>query len=336
MCLGGGKSARASVDYLRDNGISDKVTYVVDDEYLRPGDNCMPLSEYLAKYADKSVMICGFFSYKVYLQKKEQYGNILKHLYYFNMTVMDTIRIRWDAEEAKRRQSDYEKTYNMLSDEKSKQVMELYLRAAVNGEFDRLYTECHEEPQYFNEVTASAEVETLVDCGAYDGDSIYDFINVFPDYKRIYAIEPDSLNLEKLNNRIANEKIHDVVVIPKGVYKESTTLHFSSDNTSSHMDDMGDICVPTIALDELLRGCDNRIFIKMDIEGSEMDALEGAAHTITTKHPCLAICVYHKESDLIFIPQYIASLVESNTYDYYIRFHGLQLTELVFYAVPRN
>lgn len=67
-----------------------------------------------------------------------------------------------------------------------------------------------------------------------------------------------------------------------------------------------------------------------------MDALAGAAKTIAANYPCLTICVYHKEDDLIKIPQYIDSLVEPGTYDYYLRFHGLGLAGLVFYAVSHN
>ena len=67
-----------------------------------------------------------------------------------------------------------------------------------------------------------------------------------------------------------------------------------------------------------------------------MDALEGNAKTIARKHLCLAVCVYHREDDLINIPRYIDSLVEPEMYDYYLRFHGLGLAELVFYAIPHN
>jgi hypothetical protein len=66
------------------------------------------------------------------------------------------------------------------------------------------------------------------------------------------------------------------------------------------------------------------------------EALKGAAEIISTKKPALAICVYHREDDLARIPQYIDSLVERGTYDYYLRFHGIDLVELVFYAVPKK
>lgn len=82
--------------------------------------------------------------------------------------------------------------------------------------------------------------------------------------------------------------------------------------------------------------CNDKIFIKTDIEGNKADALKGAADTIASKHPCLAIYVYHKETDLIKILQYIESLVETDTYNYFLKFYGSNLAELIFYAVPQN
>lgn len=324
-------------DYLRENGIQDKITYVVDDEYLKPEDHFLPLSEYLTSYADHSAMVFGFYNYKIICKKRETYGDRIKHLYDFHLTALNDRRLKWDRREAESRLPEFNKTYEMLNDEKSRRTMELYLRAAVNGEFDKLYKECHEDFAYFNNVTESLKIETLVDCGAFDGDSIHDFVSVFEDYNRIYAIEPDSRNLEKLCDRIEREKIRNVIVVPKGVYRESTTLYFSSDgNSASHMDERGDAAISAIRLDQLLGDCHGRTFIKMDIEGSEMDALVGVSQTISRIHPCLAICVYHKETDLIEIPQYIESIAGQGVYEYYLRFHGLDLAELVFYAVPRE
>lgn len=333
---GGGTAGRNITTYLRENGIDTAVTYVVDEEYKKQDDDFIHISEYLEKHSQDSVMIFGFYNYKIINKKKEEYRKRIKYLYDLHFTMINDTRLKWDKFDTVSRLPEFEETYEMLSDDKSRETMELYLRAAVNGEFDNLYRKCHEDIAYFNEVTANTEIEVLVDCGAYDGDSIHDFVNSFENYKQIYAIEPDAQNRKKLNDRVNEENIHDVVVFPKGVYKETTVLHFSSNgNSASHMDEEGDILVSVMALDELLSDCNDRLFIKMDIEGSEMDALTGAAETIAKKHPCLAICVYHKETDMIDIPQYINSIVEDGTYNYYIRFHGLDLAELVFYAVPR-
>jgi hypothetical protein len=83
--------------------------------------------------------------------------------------------------------------------------------------------------------------------------------------------------------------------------------------------------------DELVNETGN-IFIKMDIEGSEMEALKGAASTIRTKKPRLAISVYHKPEDIITIPAFLQNLVPE--YKFYLRHDCLvNLTETVLYAI---
>jgi hypothetical protein len=59
------------------------------------------------------------------------------------------------------------------------------------------------------------------------------------------------------------------------------------------------------------------IFIKMDIEGSEMEALKGAASTIKNRKPCLAISVYHKPEGIVTIPAFLQNLVPE--YKFYLR-----------------
>lgn len=70
----------------------------------------------------------------------------------------------------------------------------------------------------------------------------------------------------------------------------------------------------------------------MDIEGSELKALEGAKATIMKNHPRLAICIYHKPMDVIEIPFYIQKLVPE--YKFYIRHYASNMWETVLYAIP--
>ena len=74
----------------------------------------------------------------------------------------------------------------------------------------------------------------------------------------------------------------------------------------------------------------------MDIEGSEAEALRGAAAAIRSHRPALAICVYHRPDDLLVIPELIEELAGSGAYRYYLRLHdeSFLLNELVLYAIP--
>ena len=334
--MGGRTYGSYVLSFLRANGFQGEVQYVVDDAYKKKNDGCIPFSAYLESWADKSVMIFGFHNYRQVREKYEAYRGQIRYLYDFRVNCVQGKLLRWNRDEAVNRLSNYNRTYDMLADEFSRRTMELYLRAAVNGEFDELFDVCYQEPAYFNEVTGDYPADVLVDCGAFDGDDIYDFVKAFPQYQRIYALEPDEKNICRLKENMQQDGIENVFPINKGVYKETTTLHFSADHgEASHLSDTGEAAIPVLALDELLENCTDNIFIKMDIEGSEMDALTGAKEIISKKHPCLAICVYHKEDDLITIPEYIDSLVEKGTYDYFLRFHGQSISELVFYAVPQ-
>ena len=126
-------------------------------------------------------------------------------------------------------------------------------------------------------------------------------------------------------------------IIDKGVWVETKTLYFRSEGkSSSAISDEGDVSIDVIKLDDMYEKFTKNSLIKMDIEGSELEALKGAEKVIREISPALTICVYHKREDLITIPQYIDSLVVPGTYDYYVGYQGLDLAEFVFYALPRN
>lgn len=73
------------------------------------------------------------------------------------------------------------------------------------------------------------------------------------------------------------------------------------------------------------------IFEKMDVEGSELKALEGAERTIRINKPRLAICIYHKRMEVLEIATYLLELVLE--YKFYIRHYCSNMWETVLYAV---
>jgi hypothetical protein len=93
----------------------------------------------------------------------------------------------------------------------------------------------------------------------------------------------------------------------------------------------GSTVVDCLRLDDLLAE-ERPTYIKMDIEGFELEALAGAQRIIGTHHPILAICSYHKQNDLWDVPLAIYDLWPG--YQFFLRLHEPDGWQLVTYAVP--
>jgi FkbM family methyltransferase len=194
-------------------------------------------------------------------------------------------------------------------------------------------------PQYFaDDLFALDSEEFFVDCGAYDGDTIREFVRRRgSDFAGIRAYEPDGTNSRRLLEYIArlDESIRDrITVSAAAVGGRYETVRFASEGTvASRVDGDGTVQVQSVPLDGDLAGR-RPTFIKMDIEGSEMEALGGATESIRAGRPVLAICVYHKPDDLRQVPLFIDSL--SRAYRFFLRAHDEEGWDLVCYAVPAD
>lgn len=334
---GCGSYSKIVIEYLKSIGIESTPTYIIDDAYYNDSKkNVTSFSRFLVENASDAVVVFGFYNYELVKEKKEKYINIIYKMYDFHFGVVNDKRIEWNIQLAKEREREYKKTYDLLSDDVSKKIMQAYLDAAIVGDFEELY-QYRSVPSYFNDITNEIFIDTLVDCGAYDGDSIHDYILNHTEYKRILAFEPDPDNVKKIRDREIKEGIHDLSVVTAGVYSYDGKLFFNAKGESnSHLSSEGDVEVTVTTIDNYIDIISEHSLIKMDIEGSELEALKGAQESIKRSHPVLTICVYHKEEDLIEIPQYIYSLVGDDIYNFHLGFHGTDLAELVLYAIPKR
>lgn len=193
----------------------------------------------------------------------------------------------------------------------------------------------HCDNQYFDLLKhKTGKREIFVDGGCYDGSSTYDFVKwCNGEYDKIYAFEPDPKLLDNCEKNIKSWGFDNITIVNKGLYSYEGELRFFSNGTAGKIQDDGDIVVPVIDIDTLVNG--NPVtFIKMDIEGSELKALQGTEQTIKKHKPTLAICVYHKKEDIIQIPNYILSIVPE--YKLYLRHYSNHTEETVLYATVSN
>lgn len=187
-------------------------------------------------------------------------------------------------------------------------------------------------PQYFDkEIMAPREGEVFIDGGCYDCDTDREFIKwCGGNYKKIYAFEPDLKNYGRCLELCRTENIQNISLYQKGLWSCETELSFQETGNAAARIGEGTVVIQTVAIDAVV-GDEPVSFIKMDIEGAELEALRGAEQTIRKNRPRLAICIYHKPEDVIEIPEYILSL--HSDYKLYMRHYSPNDCETVLYAV---
>ncbi len=126
---------------------------------------------------------------------------------------------------------------------------------------------------------------------------------------------------------------HNISVHNYAVWNQEDELLFVEAGVGSHQNCNGNTIVKAVDIDRIV-GEKKVSFIKMDVEGSEMNALIGASKTIRRDHPRLAICIYHKEIDFIKLSSYILQLYPE--YKLYIRHYTSYIWETVLYAIDEQ
>lgn len=183
--------------------------------------------------------------------------------------------------------------------------------------------------QYFDVFRAGKE-EVYIDAGAFNGDTIIEFL-IWSNYnyKKIFALEPQEEMYQFVKEKCRKENLENVIVENAAAWNQNEFLDFTEDNAGSRIEEKGKEKVSGRTIDDIV-GSEKVTFIKMDIEGSERKALEGAKNIICRDKPRLAICIYHKPYDVIEIPEYILEL-EPN-YKFKIRHYASNMFETVIYA----
>jgi len=170
----------------------------------------------------------------------------------------------------------------------------------------------------------------LIDCGAYNGDTVAILSQSGYSFDAIVAFEPDPANFIRLAERV---RAHGpAFCFPCGVSDSIGQVRFQSgDGMGSRESEDGNVTIQCVSIDEALGGF-KPTHIKMDIEGAEIDALRGARRTIEGSRPSLAIATYHQPDHMWEIPRLIDSW--NLGYRFEIRGHAYNSYETDLYAYP--
>lgn len=224
--------------------------------------------------------------------------------------------------------------YSELSDDYSRQTMIKVIEGRLTGDLDSVSNIWVKDQYWPNDIIQFTNKETIIECGSCDGKNLIELCDKLGKrFSHIYCFEPDK-DCKEILSKVIEDIDADgrVTYIEKGTYKESTTLSFTNEGIISGLskiDVNGRNVIEVVAIDDEIN--DKISYIKMDIEGAELDTLIGAKRIITENKPKLAICIYHKDSDIIDIMKYLKSL--NLGYRFYIRHHNCNMTETVLYAI---
>jgi FkbM family methyltransferase len=228
--------------------------------------------------------------------------------------------------------------FSLFHDEESRKEFVAQISWRLQGHYMALSDPAKYTQYFYDELFKLNEKEVFVDCGAFDGDTLRNFLKKQQDcYTHYFAFEPDPINFEKLRHYVANlpATIGDKITVQQCAVSDTRKqISFSSDGSlQSSISETGNILVDCISIDEALTSKDIT-YIKMDTEGAEPDIIRGAENTIKNRNPIIAISVYHQFDHLWQLPLQVKAI--SGNYVFYLRPHCKASWDLICYAIPTN
>jgi FkbM family methyltransferase len=226
--------------------------------------------------------------------------------------------------------------FPLLLDETSRETLRDIQAYRLTGEIYRIPEPLPLSDQYFApDLQGLIDYSKFIDVGAFNGDTIKAIIENEVRVTDYLGFEPDEKNFLDAEKYLLESGLAGAVFPFACSMRDGEVAFTNTGDSSSAISSSGSHSVKVVNLDGFLAKRSFRpTFIKMDIEGSELDALFGLKETISNQSPVLALSVYHKPNDLRDIPKFIFEINDS--YRFYIRTYGFNTFETVLYAIPKS
>ena len=193
--------------------------------------------------------------------------------------------------------------------------------------------------QYFYKDCKIKKDDFVIDAGGCWADTALLFSSIVGDKGKIFSFEffEDNLNIFKENVSYNKELAKRIVLTEKPLYDKSNQILYlnnaCADITTLTEKNNKKQQYKTISIDDFIK--DKKIekidFIKMDVEGSELNVLQGAITSLKKYKPKLAIASYHKYDDYYKIPKFLNEL--GIGYRFYFANYTVEFTDTVIYAI---
>lgn len=233
--------------------------------------------------------------------------------------------------------SDFESVADMWADEISAKLYSSILSYKLSGDIAYL-RENHQTKEAQYRLFSCAEIQSVIDVGAYRGDTLSEMASFFPSLKHAIAVEPDAKTFRKLET-FAKTLSFEVEPICAAAWSKAgdTVFHRSGNRNSSLVGasyEHADESVRLLPVDSL---CEDRHidYIKYDVEGAEREALIGSFETVRRDRPILSVSLYHRSEDLYDLPLLLRE--NCKDYSFYLRrTECLPAWEISLIAVPNE
>jgi len=289
----------------------------------------------LREYPDAAVILCTAY-YLTKLKEQCLELGVTNVVPYFNFSKPPFPFVVATDEEAQEILTGEmpRKAYTLWSDDISRTVYKGTLAFRVTQDVSDMPP--YKKGEYFLPEIDKAHYAHFIDGGAFDGDTLRDFLHITEcRFDRYDAFEPDPENfalLKKIVSDLPLETQEKINIHCSALGAKDGVAYFQNlGNPCSALSKNGEVQVRVEALDSCMNA-GKPTFIKLDIEGAEPEAMLGMEQTIRRCRPVLAICVYHAVDHLWRIPLWIDGLGLS--YRLYLRKHSESYSETVCYALP--
>jgi FkbM family methyltransferase len=228
--------------------------------------------------------------------------------------------------------------YHLFKEFESRKLFVNHVAWRLDLDFNHL-PKPTKETIYFNKrLVLPHSGEYLIDGGAYNGDTLKSFLAEFgkKGYYKIACFEPDPKNYIKLRKTAVQlrPRGQPVKVYPYALGQKSSKCRIEGSGRPSSRVGIGKTIVICKTIDSYAEKNFKPTFIKLDVEGHELSALQGASQTIRKNKPVLAISAYHRQNDLWKIP--LAIFKMQSEYIFRLKPHVADGWDLVLYAVPQE
>ena len=210
----------------------------------------------------------------------------------------------FDAGYYNEHKNEIDEVLSLLADGSSRNCMESLIKARLTGKIEYLHeAECSKEVIY--SLIELPEDSIFYDLGAYNGDTVKEYLSLFPSIRRIVAVEPEPHNyrkLESLKDQTDAELKTIRAIISDSTYESSITASARGRGTRGNPASAKTIATPAISVDSIAQDFYPPHLIKFDIEGFELAGIKGAYNTILNCRPVMRIACYHRSEDIFKIP----------------------------------